>query len=125
MSQRKPRRTATTNANLSLSRADPLQTWGASRDELQKDQKEFMAKHFADHEFLLPDGADPAVSTREKVASILVNQGTPPNVVVQYCLEWVAAHSGEGPFHITWYSPGSRVPATLHEFRSDNTNLTA
>ncbi|HET6980319.1 MAG TPA: hypothetical protein VFI24_28550 [Pyrinomonadaceae bacterium] len=101
------------------------QTWAASRAELQKVQKELMAKHFADHDFLLPHDEDPATGPRQTAASILVNQGTTPNVVVRYCLEWVATHSTDRPFHITWYSPGSLVPASLHEFRSKNTHLTA
>lgn len=101
------------------------ETWAASRARLQKEEKRLMAHYFADHDFLLPEGANPATSPRETAASILVNQGTGPNDVVHESLAWIAAHAQEGPFHITWYSPGALVPATLHEFRQRNPDLSA
>jgi hypothetical protein len=101
------------------------ETWAASRARMQKEEKEMMARHFAEHDFLLPEGANPAAGPRETAACILVNQGTGPNVVVHKSLHWISDHAGEGPFHITWYSPGGLVPATLYDFRQGNPNLSA
>jgi len=84
-----------------------------------------MAHYFANHDFLLQEGANPAVDPRETAASILINQGTGPNVVVQESLHWIEDHAQDGPFHITWYSPGALVPATLHDFRLHNPQLSA
>ena len=100
------------------------ETWAASRARVQKEDKEMMAHHFAHHDFLLPEGAN-ATSERETAASILVNQGTGPNEVVQASLRWIEEHAADGPFHITWYSPGALVPATLHDFRKDKPHLSA
>ena len=101
------------------------ENWAASRARIQRDEKELMAQYFADHDFLLEEGANPATGPRENTASILVNQGTGPNLVVDKCLRWVEEHPEEGPFHITWYSPGALVPATLFDFRQKNPDLTA
>ena len=101
------------------------ETWAASRAEIQKEEKELMASYFADHDFLLSEGADPSMDPRENAASFLTNHGTTPNVVVRGSLEWIEKHAGDVPFHITWYSPGTLVPATLHEFRKDHLHLSA
>jgi hypothetical protein len=101
------------------------ETWAASRAGIQKEEKDLMANFFASHDFLLQEGANPAADPRETAASILVNQGTGPNVVVHESLKWIAEHSGDRPFHITWYSPGALVPATLHDFREKNPHLSA
>jgi hypothetical protein len=101
------------------------ETWAASRARIQKEEKEMMARYFANHDFLLQEGANPAVDPRETAASILINQGTGPNVVVQESLHWIEDHAQDGPFHITWYSPGALVPATLHDFRLHNPQLSA
>jgi hypothetical protein len=105
------------------------ETWAASRALEQEEQKELMARHFADHDFLVRYGQDPATTPRESVASILVNQGTSPNVVVREALKWIEKHAAKPPlnrvFHITWYSPGALVPATLHEFRQSHPHLSA
>lgn len=100
------------------------ETWAASRAGIQKDEKELMAHYFANHDFLLQEGASPA-DTRETAASILVNQGTGPDVVVHESLKWIAENAQERPFHITWYSPGALVPATLYDFRRENPHLSA
>src|SRR5712692_5424729 len=84
-----------------------------------------MARHFADHDFLLHGGANPATEARENTASILVNHGTGPNMVVDESLKWIEEHAQEGPFHITWYTPGALVPATLYDFRQRNPDLSA
>jgi hypothetical protein len=84
-----------------------------------------MAQHFASHDFLLQDGANPAADSRENAASFVVNQGTGPNVVVDECMKWIEEHASAGPFHITWYSPSALVPATLFEFRQRNPDLSA
>jgi hypothetical protein len=105
------------------------ETWAASRALEQEGEKELMARHFADHDFLVRYGQDPATTPRESVASILVNQGTSPNVVVREALKWIEKHAAKPPlnrvFHITWYSPGALVPATLHEFRQSHPHLSA
>ena len=117
-----PRTEATSPAPL---QKHELETWAASRARMQKEQKDAMAAHFAEHDFLLSEGASPAKGPRETAACILVNQGTGPNVVVSKSLDWIAQHSGDGPFHITWYSPSALVPATLYEFRKNNPNMSA
>src|SRR5436190_23395041 len=99
------------------------ETWAASRAEIQKEEKELMASYFADHDFLLPEGADPAVYARETAASFLTNPGTMPNEVVEKSLGWIGNHAADGPFHITWYSFGTTVPATLHDFRRNQPHL--
>jgi len=99
------------------------ETWAASRAHVQRDEKLLMATHFAEHDFLLQYAANPATSDRENTASILVNQGTCPNTVVGASLQWIKVNAGQGPFHITWYSPGALVPATLFEFRQENPDL--
>lgn len=102
------------------------ETWAASRAGIQKEEKGLMAHYFAHHDFLLQEGANPATEPRrETAASILVNQGTGPNFVVDESLKWIEEHAQTGPFHITWYSPGALVPATLHDFRQRNPDLSA
>jgi hypothetical protein len=83
-----------------------------------------MAQHFSEHDFLLQPGSNPS-TPRENTASFLVNGGTGPNMVVEACLRWIEEHASEGPFHLTWYSPGALVPATLYDFRQKNPDLTA
>src|SRR5882672_10716383 len=100
------------------------ETWAASRARIQKEEKDLMAHYFANHDFLLQEGASP-VGPRETAGSFLVNQGTGPNDVVKQSLDWIADHAQQGPFHITWYSPGALVPATLHDFRQRHPHLSA
>lgn len=105
--------------------ADSQETWAASRAQVKILEKQLMAHHFANHDFLLPDGASPAKDEHETAASIFINQGTGPNVVAQESLKWIEEHAGQGPFHITWYSTGTLVSATLHEFRQRKPHLSA
>lgn len=100
------------------------ETWAASRANVQREEKLLMAQHFAEHDFLLQPGTNPAAH-RENTASFLVNQGTGPNMVVEAGLKWIEEHASQGPFHLTWYSPGALVPATLYEFRQKNPDLSA
>jgi hypothetical protein len=106
-------------------KAERQETWAASRASNQKQDKSLMAHHFANHDFLLQEGSNPAHRLHDTAASFLVNQGTSPNVVVQESLQWIAEHAQQGPFHITWYSPGALVPATLFEFRQRHPHLSA
>jgi hypothetical protein len=101
------------------------ETWAASRARMQQEEKLLMAQYFASHDFLLQKKAKPVGDARENTASLLVNQGTGPNVVVDECLKWIEEHAQEGPFHMTWYSNGALVPATLYDFRQRNPDLTA
>ena len=48
--------------------------WSASRADEQKSEKDSMAVHFVQHEFLAPHGGDPAIWRLERAASILVNR---------------------------------------------------
>jgi hypothetical protein len=105
--------------------AQDLETWAASRARMQKEEKDMMAKHFADHDFLLPEGSTPGAARRQTAASILVNLGTTPNDVVTACLRWISEHAREGPYHLTWYSAGALVPASLYDFRKDHPNFSA
>ncbi len=99
------------------------ETWAASRANVQFEEKRLMAEHFAEHDFLLPDGANPATTDRENAASGLVSHGTGPNIVVGASLTWIEKHPTGRPLHITWYGPGALVPATLYDFRQRNPNL--
>src|SRR5436309_15209444 len=101
------------------------ETWAASQARMQLEEKELMARYFAEHDFLLSEGSNPAAATRQTAATILINQGTEPNVIAGECLRWIEEHSAAGPFHIIWYSPGALVPATLAEFRQRNPHLCA
>lgn len=101
-------------------------TWSSRRARLNREEKYLMAKHFMEHYLLIPWGENPVTARREPVALILVNQGTTPNIVVKEALEWVKKKQEEErsqSFDITWYTPGSLVPATLRKFR--NTELRA
>ena len=100
------------------------ETWAASRFNVQRPDKLLMAQHFAEHDFLLQPGTNPSRS-RENTASLLVNGGTGPNMVLEACLKWIEEHATEGPFHLTWYSPGALVPATLYDFPSEESGLEA
>ena len=98
------------------------QGWGSRRAKLHPEEKFSMAKYCIEHDFLVRRGTTPADS-RDTVASILVNQGTTPNVVVQEALSWMKAHWAAGPFDVTWYTTGGLVNATLHDFRTENPDL--
>lgn len=82
-----------------------------------------MAEYYASHDFLVREGSNPEMEQRETVASILVNQGTTPNVVVVEALNWIKNNRGEVSFDITWYTPGHLVPTTLRNFRDKYPHL--
>ena len=97
------------------------QGWGARRAKVNLPEKQAMAKYCIEHDFLVRKS--PA-EHRDTVASILVNQGTTPNEVVQEALRWIKKNWREGPFDITWYATGGLVSASLHDFRDKNPALT-
>lgn len=104
-------------------------TWSARRARDKTDEKRLMAEDYAQHGFLVREGMSPETAPRETVASILVNQGTTPNVVVRVALEWIEENQGfelsNTTFDITWYTPGHLVPNTLREFRERSPHLSA
>jgi hypothetical protein len=100
-------------------------SWSAHRAVHRPDEKHRIARYFADHDFLVVEGSDPETNSRESVASILVNQGTTPNVVVDEALNWIEAHPNRGPFFLTWYTPGHLVPATLRSYRLSAPHLSS
>jgi hypothetical protein len=122
-SKRQEVRKRTSRESVASSRSQ--ETWAASRDREKREEKKIMASHFANHDFLMADGANPARNRRETAAVFLVNPGTTGNAIVGESLGWIADHAEDGPFHITWYSPGALVPASLHDFRQSNTHLSA
>lgn len=95
------------------------ETWGGRRAKLFPEEKRWMATYCVEHDFLVRKGSKPS-DPRDTVASILVNQGSTPNVVVERALAWIGLHWSSGPFDVTWYTPGGLVNATLHEFREKN-----
>jgi hypothetical protein len=99
--------------------ANPDAGWGGRRAKLHRQEKLWIAKYCMEHDFLVRKGSNPA-DPRDTVASILVNQGSTPNVAVQQALAWIKAHWSSGPFDITWYTTGGLVNATLHDFRGGN-----
>ena len=104
-----------------VSDSDPersVQGWGGRRAKLHPDEKLWMAKYCIEHDFLVRKGTNPADS-RDTVASILVNQGSTPNVVVQEALRWISSHWTSGPFDVTWYTTSGLVNATLRDFRDE------
>jgi hypothetical protein len=94
--------------------------WSARRAKHNANEKRLMADYFPMHDFLVKPGSNPERDAREQVASVLVNQGTTPNLVVEEVLAWIKDNASEGPFTITWYTPGALVPATLRKFREEN-----
>jgi hypothetical protein len=94
------------------------QGWSYRRAQMHTSQKEWMAKYCVEHELLVIDG--PAGS-RDTVASILVIQGTTPNVVVREALDWMTRYWTQfGPFDVTWYTTSGLVMSTLRDFRVSN-----
>lgn len=91
--------------------------WSASRAQIKSDEKTLMAQYFVRHHFLVREGHNPE-SNRETVASIVANQGTTPSRVVEECLKWIEQnHAKQGPFFLTWYTPGHVIPDSLRSFR--------
>lgn len=105
-----------------LRRSHSLRSWGDSREQTADAAKDLLAEYFVNHDFLVREGDTPE-QKRETVASIIVNQGTTPNRVVKKAVEWVRTHNQQGPFFLTWYTPGHLVPVTLREARESNRHL--
>jgi hypothetical protein len=99
----------------------PQVGWSTRKVGMQRDEKEAMARYFVQHDFLV---ADSITGARLKFATILVNPGTTQQFVIKEALEWMKSNDEKfGPFDITWYTPGSLMPATLKEFRDQNPEL--
>jgi hypothetical protein len=92
-------------------------TWSGRRARQETDQKRAMGRYFANHDFLV----NTDTNSRTTVASILVNQGTTPNVVVEEALSWVKQQNWTPD--ITWYTPGSLVPGNLRSLRLKHPGL--
>ena len=75
--------------------------WGARRAKSNREGKLAMAEYCIEHDFLVRESKAPLATAsptvRDTVASILVNQGTTPNVVVQQALTWLKTHWKLGP----------------------------
>ncbi len=98
--------------------------WSARRANIDADFKEEMADHYVAHDFLVESSQTPNHEQTVTSASIIVNPGTTPNLVVQRVLAKVekelAEHPGQGAPHIIWYTPGALIPATLRDARVNN-----
>jgi len=83
-----------------------------------------MADHYLAHDFLVDGWQTPNRGHTVTSASIIVNPGTTPNLIVQKALASVekelADHPTQGAPHIIWYTPGALIPATLREARVNN-----
>ncbi len=95
-------------------------TWSMQRSRYCYADKRLMAEYYAAHDFLVNEGMNPETDRREPAASILVNNGTTGDLVVQEALSWIVKNVHRGPFNIIWYTPGALVPATLKEIRQEN-----
>jgi hypothetical protein len=90
--------------------------WSARRSRERTKEKLAIAKHFAEHMFLVAPDNMPE-DDRETAATILVLHGTTQDSAVGESLRAVADRQRPyGPF-INWYSPGALVPTTLLQFR--------
>jgi hypothetical protein len=97
--------------------------WSTARSLVRPAEKDLMAGWFVDHEFLVPEGANPE-GQRETVASILVNAGTTPNIVVERALAWVDENTKHrGPFFLNWYTPGHLIPTAMREYRERSKHM--
>jgi len=99
---------------------EPPKSWSTRRANNGEDEKRLIASYCAAHDFLVRPGCSPETDDRDTVASVLVNQGTTPNVVVEEALAWISANSTGTSFDITWFTTGSLVPSTLRQFRLRN-----
>jgi hypothetical protein len=96
-------------------------TWSARRARHKTEEKTLMGRYFANHDFLVNDDAQTDPLARTMVASILVNQGTTPSVVVEETLGWIKRQAWTPD--VTWYTPGSLVPGTLRSVRLSDPGL--
>jgi len=95
--------------------------WSAGRLKSRPEDKQRMAENFVEHDLMVPPGCDPETSPRLTAASILVNNGTTPNSVVDEATKWCLRNwDSRGPFSIIWYTPGTLVPATLRRFKEQH-----
>lgn len=125
MSKKKSTGTKTQRAKeVSHDDIEPLMAegWSARRAAVAASEKAAMAQHFVSHDLFVGDGQTPRDDREITAAKIIVNPGTTPNIVVKQALEWVKTEVENNPAyagapHITWYTPGSLVPATLLDFR--------
>ena len=99
---------------------EPPKSWSTRRAKLQTDTKRLIARYCANHDFLVRRGCSPETEDLDTVASVLLNQGTTPNVAVEEAIAWISANSIGISFDITWFTTGSLVPATLRQFRTRN-----
>ncbi len=95
--------------------------WSQTKQREHSDAKTVLGEHFAAHDFLVEEGRSPETDPRRADATIFVAPGTTPNRVLTRCLAWMLRNWVEsGPFHITWYTGGALVAASLQEFRETN-----
>jgi hypothetical protein len=95
--------------------------WSAFRQKANLAEKIALARYFVDHHFLINSSPERprtrrSAMRRTRVASIIVNGGTTPNVVVGEILHEVKEQTRSEPFFLTWYTPGLLVPRTLRDF---------
>jgi hypothetical protein len=98
--------------------------WSARRANIDAEYKEAMAAHYVAHDFLVDGWQTPNHGHTVTSASIIVNPGTTPNLIVQKALASVERelvdHPTQGAPHIIWYTPGALIPSTLREARVNN-----
>ena len=100
--------------------------WSTHRAQFNVAEKKAMAIFFAEHDFLVRDGGNPAVDERLHSADILINPGTTPDTVTQTCLEWEARYwRDKGPFSTMWHTTGTLAAASLRKFKERNPTLRA
>lgn len=102
--------------------------WSARRAKLAAPEKIDMARHFAMHDLFAMENESSRDDKKITTAKIIVNPGTTPNVVVKEVLAWVKNVAGKKSNstavpYITWYTPGTLVPATLFKFKVDYPGL--
>jgi hypothetical protein len=101
-------------------------TWSGRQLKQRPLEKALMGRHCAAHEFLVSPGSNPETASREKLASILVTNGTSPVMAVKECMDWVVSNTdARGPFDLTWYTTGTLVPSTLKDYRDKHPMLAA
>lgn len=113
--------------------------WSQTKEQEHSRAKDTIANTFAKHVFLVEEGKSPETDPRRADATIFVAPGTTPNRVLKGCLNWISdnvtvtggAERGKDadrphktpPIHITWYTGGALVAASLQEFREKHTGL--
>lgn len=105
-----------------------VEGWSSRRAAVAAEEKKKMARHFVLHDLFVQENQTPGDGRDNTAAKIIVNPGTTPNKVVKQALEWVKTEVENNPAyagapHITWYTPGSLVPATLLDFRVTHPHL--